>query len=283
MNEAVAPSTTAFIAAISSDIGQSMARAYRARGWSVIGTYRDPRDLGALKDDRDVLLIQCDVQDADQIDNTKRIMGERDARWDLFVGAVGQLAPIGRFFETDRRQWLRSAALNGTGQLALLHAIHPFRRARPLSRVAFLVGGAINRAFSNYSAYSLGKIDLVKFCELIHNECHDMHAIAVGTGWVATKIHDQTIAAGARAGENLAKTREFLSTGETGTSVADIVACLDWCFAQDRSVTGGRNFSVVHDAWRNGGNAMSAELRRDDDKFKLRRHGNTSTTPNTSA
>ncbi len=256
-----------------------MASLYRARGWSVIGTYRDAGDLGALESDPDVLLIQCDVSDADQVDGAARTMAERGAGWDLFVGAVGQLAPIGPFFETDRRQWLRSAALNGAGQLALLHAIHPFRRARPVSRVAFLVGGAINRAFSNYSAYSLGKIDLVKFCELVHNECHDIHAIAVGTGWVATKIHRQTIAAGDLAGDNFAKTKEFLGTGESGTSVADILACLDWCFAQDRSVTGGRNISVVHDAWRNGGGALSAELRRDDDKFKLRRQGNTATVP----
>ena len=86
---------------------------------------------------------------------------------------------------------------------------HGLSRAWP-----FLVGGAINRAFSNYSAYSLGKIDLVKFCELIHNECHDIHAVAVGTGWVATKIHRQTIEAGDLAGDNLVTTRGFLSTGK---------------------------------------------------------------------
>jgi NAD(P)-dependent dehydrogenase (short-subunit alcohol dehydrogenase family) len=279
LSESTASSTTVFIAAISSDIGQSLARAYRARGWQVIGTYRDASGLGALAEDQGVCLIQCDVADTDQIDAVARGLAERGAAWDMFVGAVGQLAPIGPFFKTDRRQWLRSAALNGTGQLALLHALHPFRRACPLARVAFLVGGAINRAFSNYSAYSLGKIDLVKFCELIHNECHDIHAVAVGTGWVATKIHRQTLEAGDLAGDNLAKTRGFLSTGERGTSVSDIVACLDWCFAQDRDVTGGRNFSVVHDAWRDGGAALSAELRRDDDKFKLRRHGNSVTVP----
>src|SRR4051812_27088445 len=252
-----------------------MARAYRARGWQVIGTYRDVTALGALAEDKGVCLIQCDVTDAGQIDAAARSLADRNATWDVFVGAVGQLAPIGPFFETDRRQWLHSVALNGAGQLALLHAVHPFRRARPLTRVAFLVGGAINRAFPNYSAYSLGKIDLVKFCELIHNECHDIHAIAVGTGWVATKIHRQTIEAGHLAGENLARTESFLGKGEVGTSPADIVACLDWCFAQDRDVTGGRNFSIVHDAWRDGGAALARQLRGDVDTFKLRRHGNT--------
>jgi NAD(P)-dependent dehydrogenase (short-subunit alcohol dehydrogenase family) len=279
LSESAASKTTVFIAAISSDIGQSIARAYRARGWRVIGTYRDVNAIGALAEDNGVRLIHCDVTDAGQIDAAARSMAESHATWDVFVSAVGQLAPIGPFFETDRRRWLQSVELNGAGQLALLHAMHPFRRRRALTRVAFLVGGAINRAFSNYSAYSLGKIDLVKFCELIHNECHDIHAVAVGTGWVATRIHRQTIEAGSLAGENLARTESFISTGQVGTSAADIVACLDWCFAQDRDVTGGRNFSVVHDAWRDGGATLVRKLREDADKFKLRRHGNTLSGP----
>jgi NAD(P)-dependent dehydrogenase (short-subunit alcohol dehydrogenase family) len=202
---------------------------------------------------------------------------QQNLHWDIFIGAVGQLAPIGPFFETDRTEWLHSATLNGGGQLALLHAIYPFRRAAPLARVAFLVGGAISRSFANYSAYSLGKLNLVKFCELIHDECPDIHAVAVGTGWVATKIHKQTIDASERAGENFARTREFLSHSEAGATMPDIMACLDWCFAQSRSATGGRNFSLVHDPWRDGGDALVEGLLRDPDKFKLRRQANTLT------
>lgn len=279
MTFSTASPTTVFVAAISSDIGQSIARICRERGWKVIGTYRDAAQLGALAADDGISLIRCDVTDAGQIDAVARELSQRNAVWDIFISAVGQLAPIGPFFASDCEEWLRSLALNGGGQLALLHALHPFRRARPYARVAFLVGGAINRAFPNYSAYSLGKLGLVKFCELIHDECPDVHAVAVGTGWVATKIHRQTIAAADRAGDNLARTEEFLAKGETGTSVADIMACLDWCFAQDRDTTGGRNFSVVHDPWRDGGAALAQSLRQDDNKFKLRRHANTMTAP----
>ena len=68
MRESTASSTTVFIAAISSDIGQSLACTYRARGWQVIGTYRDPSGLGALADDPGICLIQCDVADAHHSD-----------------------------------------------------------------------------------------------------------------------------------------------------------------------------------------------------------------------
>jgi NAD(P)-dependent dehydrogenase (short-subunit alcohol dehydrogenase family) len=266
------PAPVAFIAAISSDIGQAMAQIYRARGWHVVGTYRDRAAVARFTEDDGVELLACDLDSPEQIDAVARYLQQKGIGWDLFISAIGMLAPIGPFFTLDRHQWLRSVAANGTAQLALLHAIFPFRRATPLARAAFLVGGALNRGFPNYSAYSLGKLNLVKFCELIHEECPDLHAVAVGTGWVATRIHQQTLAAGNLAGGNLARTEEFLAAPGGGTSVSDIVACLDWCFAQDRALTGGRNFSVVHDPWRQGGADLAQALRHDDAKFKLRRH-----------
>ncbi len=262
----------AFIAAISSDIGQAMAQIYRERGWHVVGTYRDAAAVTGFAGDDEVELLACDLASPEQIDAVARHLQQKAVGWDLFVSAVGMLAPIGPFFSLDRQDWLHSVTANGAGQLALLHAIFPFRRAAPLARAAFLVGGALNRGFPNYSAYSLGKLGLVKFCELIHEECPDLHAVALGTGWVATKIHRQTMAAGPLAGGNLARTEQFLAAPDGGTQVSDIVACLDWCFAQDRAVTGGRNFSVVHDPWRHGGAKLAQALRHDDAKFKLRRH-----------
>ncbi len=269
-------SATVFIAAISSDIGGAIARFCRARGWQVAGTYRHAAHLEDLAADEGVALIPCDITRPEDIDSVVSTVVERGLRWDVFIGAAGQLAPVGPFFETPRDEWQRSVMLNGSGQLTLLHALYPFRNARPFARVAFLVGGAINRAFANYSAYSLGKLELVKFCELIHDEYQDIHAIAIGTGWVATKIHAQTIAAGDLAGENLEKTKEFLASAGAGTAMEDIMGCIDWCFEQDREVTGGRNFSVVHDPWRDGGAALAEALRQDAEKFKLRRHANTS-------
>jgi NAD(P)-dependent dehydrogenase (short-subunit alcohol dehydrogenase family) len=268
------PSQNVFIAAISSDIGGALARMYLEEGCNVVGTYRDDSGLESLRRRSGVQLIKCDVSQRDDLLNVAAELDRAGFRWDLFVSAVGQLSPIGPFLGGDRDVWMESLSTNGPAQLGLLHAIAPYRRPASVAKVAFLVGGAINRSFPNYSAYSLGKLQLVKFCELIHDEAPDMHAIAVGTGWVATKIHEQTLEAAALAGDNFERTRDFLMREETGTSMADIKALLDWCFAQRRDVTGGRNFSVVHDAWRHGGAALASALSRDADGFKLRRHGN---------
>lgn len=265
---------TVFIAAIGSGIGSDLAALYRARGCTVIGTYRTAAHIDALRDQGGIELIQCDVARPDSIAQAAEALRALGKPWDIFIGAVGQLDPIGSFFDCDADQWADSVMNNSVSQLRLLHTIYPHRNTAQLpSKAAFLVGGGINGPFRHYSAYCLAKVMLVKFCELIDDEYPDIHAVAIGTGWVNTRIHQQTLDAAERAGANLERTTEFLKTGATGTSVSDILACMDWCFAQDRSVTGGRNFSVVHDGWRDGGQDLAQTLAQDVGMYKLRRTG----------
>src|SRR6266568_9603178 len=188
------------VAAVSSDIGRELALMYRARGWGVIGTYRDEGGTTTLRNQSGIDLVQCDVSRPESIDIAADAIQGLGKPWDLFIGAVGQLAPIGPFFETDFDDWCGSVTINSIAQLRLLHGIYPSRRHGGMVRVAFLVGGGINGPFSNYSAYCLGKITLVKVCELLDDEYPDVHAVAIGTGWVNTKIHRQTLDASERAG-----------------------------------------------------------------------------------
>jgi NAD(P)-dependent dehydrogenase (short-subunit alcohol dehydrogenase family) len=262
-----------FIAGISSDIGRELARLYRGRSRHVVGTYRNAAHVESLRDDPQLDLISCDVSRPESIRGAADRLEALNRPWDTFIGAVGQLDPIQPFFECDMDEWSTSLALNSIGQLRLLHAIYPLRKRDTLVKVAFLVGGGINGPFRNYSAYCLGKILLVKACELIHDEAPDVHTVAIGTGWVDTKIHRQTLDAGARAGANYERTRDFLASKQAGTACLDILACMDWCFSQNRAATGGRNVSVVHDAWREDA-GLGASLLRDADKYKLRRSGN---------
>jgi NAD(P)-dependent dehydrogenase (short-subunit alcohol dehydrogenase family) len=264
---------TVFIAGISSDIGRELAKLYSARAQHVVGTYRNVAHVESLRDQANIELIACDVSQPDSIRAAAERLKALAKQWDIFIGAVGQLDPIGPFLQSDMAEWSASLSLNSVGQLRLLHAIYPLRKHDTVAKVAFLVGGGINGPFRNYSAYCLGKIMLVKACELLHDETPDVHAVALGTGWVDTKIHRQTLDAGARAGANYERTRDFLAANAKGTSCSDILACIDWCFAQDRAATGGRNFSVVHDGWREE-TGLATNLLRDGDKYKLRRSGN---------
>lgn len=263
---------TVFIAAISSDIGRELAALYLAAGYHVIGTYRQREHLDELEHRDGVFLIACDITNEDDVRGVAVFMEKQGLLWDEYISAVGLLEPIGHFVDLSASAWRQSVMINSLRQLELLHHLYPYRRPNGSAKAAFLVGGAINRAFANYSAYSLGKVMLVKFCELISDETPDLHCVAIGTGWVASKIHNQTLAAGDAAGDNLAATRSFVEAREQGTPIHDIYALIKWCFA--RPETAGRNFSVVHDDWRDGGEELAKALREDNDMFRLRRSGN---------
>lgn len=267
--------TNVFILSVSSDIGEHIALDYLNRGCRVFGTYR--RELPASLQGRERFAgLQCDVTDANVGDRIAACLKENDFRWDVFISCVGQLAPVGLFFENNFEAWAGSVETNSVAQLRALHAAHPFRRDGQPCHVVFFAGGGTNNPFRSYSAYCTGKIALIKMCELLDDENPDLNVFIVGTGWVRTKIHLQTLDAGARAGMNYDKTLSFIDQNVPGTELDQIAAMIRWGIAQGRSVAGGRNFSVVHDGWSQDGDHLADALRADADKFKLRRHGNQS-------
>jgi len=265
--------TVVFILALSSDIGAALARHYLSQGATVLGTYRSelPADL---QENPRVRACACDLADPTTTHVLTDFLRAAAQPWEVFISCVGQLSPVGKFLAVPFAAWETSVQVNSTAQLRALHAAYPFRRAGGEVAVVFFAGGGTNNPFTSYSAYCLGKIALIKMCELLDDEAPDINAFIVGTGWVRTKIHAQTLDAGAAAGANFTTTQRFLAEGQVGTSYADIAAMINWGCAQGRSVTGGRNLSVVHDAWREGGHALAATLQSSPNHFKLRRHGN---------
>lgn len=248
----------AVVLGITADIGRGLAERLLVDGWEVTGLGRDlsrAEGIGAR-------LVPCDVTDPVNV----REAATRVGAWDLFVSSVGTMEPIGPFFDLDFDAWERSIIINSTAQLRVLHAIWPRRGARP--DVMLMAGGGTNNPFPNYSAYCAAKILLIKMCELIDDEVPEANAFIIGPGFTRTRIHDETLRAGASAGDGLAKTRAFLET--EGTSLDDIYAHMRWCMA-NRDAASGRNFSTVHDPWREDG--LAARLAGDADAFRLRRRG----------
>jgi NAD(P)-dependent dehydrogenase (short-subunit alcohol dehydrogenase family) len=257
-----------FILGGNADIGRALAERYLAVGCHVTVTYR----RGAVADlagHPRLQQIACDVSDNASVAAAVAAFAEQGRPWDDFLSCVGTMEPIGKFFATPPDEWRRSIDINLTGQLRALHALYPRRRSGRVSGAMFLAGGGTNNPFTNYSAYAASKITLIKMAELLDDEAPDLNVFVLGPGFVRTKIHDETLRSGESAGGNLAKTHEFLAT--PGTSHDDIFRCAEWCFAQGRDVVGGRNLSVVHDPWRDGGGALAAALRNDRDLYKLRR------------
>ena len=175
--------------------------------------------------------------------------------------------------KNDFGNWITAIDVNFTSQLHIVHQLLPFRNQNSECQpcVLFFAGGGTNGVVLNYSAYTVSKIALLKMCELLDAEVNDTKFVIVGPGWVKTKIHNATLAAGSKAGDNYEKTIQKLQ-GDELTSMEEVLDCCDWLIKAPREIVSGRNFSVVFDMW--GTSQLSERLKENVDMYKLRRNGN---------
>ena len=255
----------------SSDIGAHLARHYLESGSEVVGTYRTHTPTVDALEKSGVKLYRLDINSREQVRGFAKELNESGFNWDLFISATGVMDPIGGFFASDFEEWEQCFITNSTAQLRVLHATYGFRNMKNPSNVIFFAGGGTNGAFDNFSAYCAGKLSLIKMTELLHSEYADIKISIIGTGWVNTKFHLQTLAAGAAAGQSFEMTQTFLNGGkDTGTTLEAISECVDWCLSSPRSAVGGRNIALAHDPWKSA--ALIDQLSADQNLYKLRRY-----------
>ncbi|MBT6046053.1 MAG: SDR family oxidoreductase [Candidatus Scalindua sp.] len=260
----------ALIVGGNSGIGEDLAKRYTKDNVKVIGTYR--QTPGVLTESSSgVDFYQLDVTNPENIDSFIEYLRDREYRWDIIVFSVGTLEPIGNFYDLDFNQWEQSYTANYFGQLRVMHGVR--KLANPGATVIFFTGGAPSGVLQRFSAYSVAKIGLTKMVEYLDVEDKEVKYAIVGPGWVNTRIHEQTIAAGEDAGSNLQRTQLFLEKGEVGTPLQDIYGCINWIASKSKQMVGGRNFSVVWDAWgdKKGSEDLESNLSHDDNLFKIRR------------
>lgn len=262
-----------FILGIGSDIGIALARYYLNQGDQVFGTYRSSNSIKSISVIKNIRLFKCDLANKSGIRKCVVKYKTLGKPWDIFISCVGIMEPIGNFFKVNFEEWEKSVIVNSIAQLRFLHELYPYRRKNSLNHAVFFAGGGTNNPFTNYSAYCVSKIMLIKMCELLDDENKNLNAFIVGPGWVRTKIHAQTLKS-SLTGANYGRTKQFLESDIPGTDYRDIFDCINWCINQGRQVAGGRNFSVVHDAWKKNGRTLARRLRADTNKFKLRRFKN---------
>jgi len=255
------------ILGINADIGSNLANLFINDGYKVIGTYRKKKPTNIPKAD----IYKCDITKKKDIEKFFATLKKKNIKWDIIFSSVGTSEPISKFFDTNFDIWRKSVNVNFISQLEVIHFLYKLRSGNKNS-IILLAGGGTNNPFTNYSAYCVSKIALIKMCELIDDEYKNLNTFIIGPGFTKTKTHLETIKAGKKAGKNYLRVKKFLKSSNQGTSFKKIYECILWGIKESRKVTGGRNFSVVHDKW--GTNRLKTNLLNDTGKYKLRRFKN---------
>ncbi|MDA0182385.1 SDR family oxidoreductase [Solirubrobacter phytolaccae] len=187
------------------------------------------------------------------------------------VTAAGVLGPIGEPGSYDPRAFGEAVQINLLGTLLAVHHCLPALREAGGAVVTFSGGGATG-PLARYDAYAASKAAVVRLTENL--SVSGVRANAVAPGFVATRIHAATLAAGPDVvGEAYFERtqRDIEAGGVPAERAAELTAFL---LSEEASAISGKLLSAQWDPWedatfraRLAAEPDLATLRRIDDQF----------------
>jgi NAD(P)-dependent dehydrogenase (short-subunit alcohol dehydrogenase family) len=193
-----------------------------------------------------------------------------EPRLDGLVTAAGILGPIGRLDEIDPDAFRATIEVNLIGTMLALRYCIPALAAAGGAAVTFSGGGSTS-PLPRYDAYAASKAAVVRLTENVARTAEEqgVRINCVAPGFVATRMHAATLAAGAeRVGDDYyEKTRRQLDEGGVPARVAAELTC--FLLGPEAAGITGKLISAPWDPWRES--EFRQRLRTDRDLATLRR------------
>lgn len=143
---------------------------------------------------------------------------------DGIVHSAGVYGPIGSVTQVNPEEWLEAIRINLFGSfLVARSAAKYFKKMKRAGSLVLMSGGGAATPFPNYTAYACGKVGVVRLTESMALELagSGIRVNCVAPGFVATRLHQQTLEAGAeRAGTFVENTKAQLEKGGVPPMVA---------------------------------------------------------------
>jgi NAD(P)-dependent dehydrogenase (short-subunit alcohol dehydrogenase family) len=233
-------------------IGRAVVERLVAEGARVAFCGRNATDVKTAAGEigGEVTGLVADVKDADQVDRLVTQTLQRFGRLDVLVNNAGVYGPIGPAWDNDPRQWQEAIAINLGGTFLTCRRVVPEMIKAGGGKIINMSGGGAATPFPRFSAYAVSKAAVVRFTETLALEVapHDIQVNAIAPGFVATRLHEATLAAGERAGADfLRKTREQLEQGAVDPAIP--AACVAYLASGKGDRITGKFISAVWDRW----------------------------------
>lgn len=240
------------ITGASAGIGREAARALAADGHRVFACARRADRMLALADsDANIEARTCDVANEEQVRAFVAWLAERTDRIDALINAAGHYGAIGSFEETDTEEWLSAWQSNLAGTYLMSKHLLPLIGKAADGRIINFAGGGAFDPLPRYSAYAVSKAAVVRLSETMAAELRPrgIAVNAIAPGFVATEIHEATLAAGPeRAGTELYEmTRKKMRDGAVPVDVP--VNCVRFLLSDAAKGLTGKTLSASFDPW----------------------------------
>lgn len=250
-----------------SDIGTSLTKHFLEQNAIILGTYRKKKYVKGILNTKKLKLLPLDLSSKNSINIFCKQVRKRFNDWETIIFCNGDLNPIGKFTKIDFKKWEKSIHVNCLSVTNIISQITKNNKKK--RNLIFFAGGGTNNAVSDYSAYTLSKIFLIKFTELIAFEEKKIRTCILGPGWVNTRIHKPTLNFKEKLkNKSMAKK---VAKRDDRKKMLKINRCVDWIL-NNIDILSGRNISLDHDNW--GEKKLLDKLKKNNHIYKLRRFGN---------
>jgi len=258
-------------------IGLAVAQQCAKEGACLILVSRHQADLKkaieTLDNGQNHSLYPLDVGLPAEVSKTASIIAKDRGFIDGLVNCAGVYGPIGAIDEVDPEQFAEAVRINLLGTFYMCHYFVPLLKKAKRGKIINYSGGGAAGAFPNYSAYAASKTAIVRLTEntALELKQHNIDVNAVAPGFVVTRLHQQTLDAGEKAGTDfLKKTNEQIAKGGVPPTVAaELTAFL---LSPDSDGITGKFISAPWDSWQTP--EFVAKLKADPDFTALRRIDN---------
>lgn len=238
-------------------IGAAIAEAFAAEGAQLVIASRTERELAAVAARCQSHGVPClthvaDVSVLAEIRTLVRRALDHFGHIDVLVNAAGVYGPIGPLVDVDLEEWTEAVRTNLFGTLYACHEVLPSMiRGRAGSIINFSGGGAA-APLPRFSAYGVSKAAIVRLTETLAEEVaeHGVRVNAIAPGAVDTKLQDDVLLAGKRAGPLYTRIRDLRESGAGGTPVQVPASLAVFLASSESQGLTGRLISAPHDRWK---------------------------------
>jgi NAD(P)-dependent dehydrogenase (short-subunit alcohol dehydrogenase family) len=235
-------------------IGYACAEAAARAGATVVIAARGAEALGAAAErlrgaGLAVSTSLTDVSDPAAVEALVQRMREAPGGLQGVVHAAAVLGPIGPATDQDPHAWWAAVRTNLFG--TFLVATAAARSMGAGGSIVLFSGGGATAPFPNFSAYGAAKAAVVRFGETLAAEVagRGIRVNCIAPGLVATRMQEQTLAAGDAAGaEYVAQLQERLKEGAVPATLAAEAAV--FLLGPDSAGITGRLLAAPWDDWR---------------------------------